>query len=100
MEQPSYAKQDSIGLKSWVDYAQEAKLDDIALFARCVSQTTPVRRVQEGIDLAERLDLKGTPSIIINGWLLGGPPSESELEAMIARTIREGSPFEPPGRSE
>jgi hypothetical protein len=56
--------------------------------------------MQEGIHLAERLDLKGTPPVLVNGWILGRPPSEPELEAMIERTIREGSPFPAPRRGE
>lgn len=50
-----YAKQDSLGLKSWTSYAREAGVPDTIRFARCVASQGEIARVEAGVALADRL---------------------------------------------
>jgi protein-disulfide isomerase len=42
--------------------------------------------------LAEQLDVQGTPTLIVNGWKLGRPPSEEELDRMVKAILAGKSP--------
>jgi protein-disulfide isomerase len=79
--------QDQLGLKSWDDYATAAGVPDIPTFDACIKKTDPIRRVEEGKALGAKLDVQGTPTIIINGWKLGNPPTEAELDQMVQRVL-------------
>ncbi len=84
-----FEKQDSLGLKSWVSFARDAGVSDSARFARCVTDTVHLAAVDRGIALARKLGLKGTPTIVVNGWLFPTPPAESTLMKSI-ETLRSG----------
>src|SRR5882724_646368 len=62
--------QDSLGLKPWSDYATAAGVPDLAAFDVCVKKTDPIPRVEAGMELGKKLDVQGTPTLIINGWKL------------------------------
>jgi len=72
--------------------AKKAAVPDIPAFETCVEKTAPISRVEEGKALGAKLDVKGTPTIIINGWKLGHPPTEAELDQMVRRILAGKSP--------
>jgi protein-disulfide isomerase len=84
------AKQDSFGLKPWTRYATEAHVSDSLSFANCLSDPMITAKVREGLALAERLKLQGTPTVLVNGWelTLGGPTVESDLRTAIERALK------------
>lgn len=86
--------QDQFGLKPWDDYATAAGAPDIAAFDACIKKTDPIPRVEEGKALGAKLDVKGTPTIIINGWKLATPPTEQELDQMVQRILAGKSPVD------
>ena len=86
--------QDQFGLKSWDDYATAAGVPDIPAFDACIKKTDPVPRVEEGKSLGAKLDVKGTPTVVINGWKLGHPPSVEELDQMVQRVFAGKSPVD------
>ncbi len=79
-----FAKQDSIGLKSWDSFAVDAGITDTATFAVCVVDPAPVARLQANIALGERFKVSATPTIFINGWRLDGSPPKQELSRIIS----------------
>ena len=85
-----YAKQDSLGLKSWGSYAREAGIADTAAIARCASDPAPVKRVEAGRELALRWELLGTPTVIINGLRYTNPPTKDELNRVIRDVLKGG----------
>jgi protein-disulfide isomerase len=88
-----YAHQDSIGLKSWGGFARIAGIADTAAIARCAIDPTPVPQIEAGRQFGDRIALRGTPSIIINGWRLGHTPTASELGKLVS-TMKDGKvPF-------
>ncbi len=49
-------------------------------------------RVVEGETLGKKIGVQGTPTVIINGWRLGRPPSEAELDGMVKTILAGKSP--------
>jgi protein-disulfide isomerase len=86
--------QDQFGLKPWEDYAAAAGVPKLGAFDACIKSTDPIPRVEEGKALAAKLDVKGTPTVIINGWKLGHPPSEQELDEMVQRILAGKQPVD------
>jgi len=86
-----FEEQDSLGLKSWDEYAKEAGVADLARFDSCVEDTRSVARIEDGKQLGEKLAVKVTPTLIVNGWMLGRPPTVDELDAMV-KAVLAGKP--------
>lgn len=82
-----YARQDSIGLKPWVSYALDAGIVDTAAFDRCLRADEPSPRIQAGFELGQRLGVRGTPTVIINGWRFNSPPSLTDLTRTIGELL-------------
>jgi protein-disulfide isomerase len=87
-----FDEQDSFGLKPWSEYATEASVSDSATFEACIKSTDPIPRVAEGKALGNQLDVQGTPTVVINGWKLGRPPTLDELAHMVKAILAGKSP--------
>jgi protein-disulfide isomerase len=87
-----FGEQDSFGLKPWSEFATEASVPDSAAFETCIKRTGPIPRVAEGKALGNRLDVQGTPTVVINGWKLGRPPTLDELDHMVKAILAGKSP--------
>ncbi len=77
-----YGKQDSIGLRSWETYARDASVNDTALFRACNSAKAK-ERIIAGRTWGERIELRATPTILVNGWRFSGVPDDRALGAAI-----------------
>jgi len=88
-----FAKQDSLGLKSWASYAAEAGVADSAKFAQCVSDSAPISRIDRGRALGETLAVSGTPTVLVNGWRFSNPPSDSLLTRVVTDLLASKKPF-------
>jgi|SRR5688572_16280039 len=84
-----FLKQDSLGLKTWASYADEARVPDLRRFAQCASDTTQVARIEAGVALGKKLGVPGTPTVMVNGWRFWNPPDRSELLRTVA-ALRDG----------
>lgn len=76
-------KQDSIGLRSWGEFAVEAGIPDTASISRCARNPSPVLRIDSGLVLGERLGVNGTPTVFVNGWRMPGLPTREALVEKI-----------------
>jgi protein-disulfide isomerase len=94
MHDQLFEGQDQFGLKSWDDYATAAGVPDLVSFDACIRKSDSIPRVEEGKALGAKLDVQATPTIIINGWKLGHPPSEQELDQMVQRILAGKSPVD------
>ena len=90
--------QDQFGLKPWHEYATAAGVPDIPAFDACTKKSDPIPRVEEGKELGAKLDVQGTPTIIINGWKLGHPPNAEELNGMVKKILANRSPVTSDGK--
>jgi protein-disulfide isomerase len=88
-----FDEQDALGLKSWSEYATEAGVTDLARFDSCIKDTRPVPRIEEGKQWGAKLDVNATPTLIVNGWMLGEPPTAEELDAMVKAVLAGKNPI-------
>ncbi len=82
-----YAKQDSLGLKSFTQFAAEAGVPDTIAFAQCATSTMPVPAIDSDIAAARRAGGAGTPTIIINGLLIHDLPDSAGLDSLVRQAI-------------
>jgi protein-disulfide isomerase len=74
-----FANQDSLGKRDWSWFGRGAGVTDTARFRRCVADTTTVPIIREGLELGSKVAVRGTPTVLLNGWRYGGVPSDTEL---------------------
>lgn len=79
-----FDKRDSLGVKSWGQFARDAGISDTAQLHRCASDSTLDARINAGIALGEKVKVTGTPTVLVNGWRLSGTPSASKLDSVIS----------------
>ena len=76
-EQKAYTRQD------FTTYAENLNLD-ANRFAACLNDGQMKYRVREDVEEAERVGVKATPTLIINGRLIEGLPSPERLVSLLA----------------
>lgn len=86
-----FAQQDSIGLKPWQRLGAEAGARDSVAFLACMDRA-PHGRIDKGRNLAESLEIRGTPTIYVNGWRFLRPPSDEDLAATIDDVLEGRTP--------
>lgn len=74
-----FAKQDSLGLKPWTAYAAEAGVEDLSRFSDCTADTTKSRAISDGLRIGNELGVRGTPTVMLNGWLYSGGTDSTRL---------------------
>lgn len=87
-----FSKQDSLGTKSWASYAREASITDIPRFAACAADTTAIGRIESGLAVGALLDVKGTPTVIVNGWRFPVTPPDTQFRRVIADLLNGKEP--------
>ncbi|MBX9928965.1 MAG: DsbA family protein [Gemmatimonadaceae bacterium] len=80
----AFDKQDSLGLKSFISFTEDAGIPDTAAFARCASEDAPVGTIEGGLALAKRLDVFATPTVMINGYRYPAPPDSAEFHRILS----------------
>jgi len=98
MHDQLFEHQDDFGLKPWSDFANAAGVPDLGAFDACVKRTDPIPSVEESKALGKKLDIQGTPTIIINGWKLGRPPNADELDGMVRAILAGKTPVTVDGK--
>ncbi len=76
--------QDSIGLRSFESYAARAGVPGMSKFGDCLRDQTIVDRVERDRQVGELIGVSATPTVVVNGWLLPQPPSESEFARIVS----------------
>lgn len=74
---------DSLGLKSWGQYAAAAGIQDTAAVGRCAREGGTVARIERGLALGRRAGVGSTPTVVIDGKRLVPTPTDGELSAIL-----------------
>jgi protein-disulfide isomerase len=82
-----FAKQDSFGLRPWTEFAVDAGLPDQDAFAKCLSGPDTLSLISRGVAAGVKLRIRGTPTILINGWRLPDVPLDT-LPATVRDVLR------------
>lgn len=79
-------KSRGLGFSALKGFAQEIGLDTVA-FNKCLDSGLHKATVDKDLNEARNLRLRGTPSFIINGTKLTGPPSYERLANIIENSL-------------
>ncbi|MBK8249882.1 MAG: thioredoxin domain-containing protein [Gemmatimonadetes bacterium] len=93
MHDAIFRSQDSLGLKTWESYAMDAQVAGMDEFRNCVSRSGSLPAVDSGLQRGHEVPVEGTPTVILNGWLVNRPPRAAELAALIEE-VRQGRRIE------
>jgi protein-disulfide isomerase len=80
-----FAHQDSIGLAAWASFASVAGVPDSLRFQACMDTQAQLDVVSLDSVAARQLNIRGTPTFLINNKLVHGLPSFDSLEAWVRR---------------
>ena len=89
-----YGGQDSLGLKSWGEYARDAGIADTAAGSKCARNPASVARIDAGIAFGKKIHLAFTPTVIVNGWRYSYTPSGADLVGAIDSLAAGRAPFD------
>lgn len=78
-----YGQQDSIGIKSWEDFAAAVQVPDLAEFRACVQEERFRDRVEDDVAAGRAVGVTGTPTFIVNGQMVSGAASLSEVSRWV-----------------
>lgn len=87
-----FAQQDSLGLKPWTSYGTDAGVADTTTFTRCIAKGADQALLNRGPQLGKRVGVAVTPTVIVNGWRLGGS-AYTDLLGVIAEVLDSKSPY-------
>lgn len=80
-----FGHQDSLSLLDWTRVAASVGVRDTSGFHQCLSSPEVARRLVADSTDARRLGVRGTPTVVVNGWLLPGTPTVEQLETYIEK---------------
>jgi protein-disulfide isomerase len=89
-----FQRQRTFGSVPWTDLAKQAGIPDVEQFDKCVADTRPLERIEQGKRLGQKLGILGTPTIIVNGWKLPVPPSLEDLQKIVENVLKGRPPAE------
>jgi protein-disulfide isomerase len=78
-----FAKQDSLGLKSFSDFASEAGIPDSRVFEECQMRAGEWKSLQDDLEAVKKLEIRGTPSFLVGDKLYTGSPPVDEIRALL-----------------
>jgi len=67
----------------WREEAEQAGVTDTAQFDKCMRSGSAEDRLNRDLELARRLDLRGTPSFVTSRRIVWGLPSDSILRDLL-----------------
>ena len=79
----------NIGGKT-LEFARAIPGVDIAAYQSCIDNAMSAGRVAEDIELATAIQVRGTPTIFVNGRRIPSPRSQEELHSAITEATKTG----------
>lgn len=70
---------DSIGVRTWASFAFQAGVGDTSRFVSCLDDAAIERRVMADSMDANRLNVGGTPTFLVNGVRINGLPNDRSV---------------------
>ena len=82
-----FSLRDSLASVDGETIVSRIPLQEPAAFRRCAAQQDTVVQVRRGLEHVERLAIRGTPTLVVNGTLLRDVPTEEQLDSVIIRAL-------------
>lgn len=90
-----FEKQDSLGLKRWTSYADEAGIELPHPFEECVMGSAPFPRIDAGLAMGTEIGVTGTPTVIVNGWRYARAGDfAATMDQAVEAVLHGDSPFD------
>jgi protein-disulfide isomerase len=85
-----FSNQDSLGIRSFQDMANDIGISDASGFQRCLQSRGVDQIINRDIEAARDIGGQGTPTAVIRGMRFDSPPSRAQLDSLltVARTER------------
>ncbi|MBX3174349.1 MAG: thioredoxin domain-containing protein [Gemmatimonadaceae bacterium] len=81
-------RQREFGIASWSELGSDAGVPDLPGFDACLSEPRVRERVDAARNQALAWGINATPTFVVNGFLLGVPPSASRLSRWLGESKR------------
>jgi protein-disulfide isomerase len=91
MHDALFAGRDSLGERSWSNFASAAGVGDLLKFEACMADSSAVAPVRRDVEAGKRLGIRGTPTLLLDGHRINGVLPLDTLDAMIQRALRDAS---------
>jgi predicted DsbA family dithiol-disulfide isomerase len=85
--------QDSLSTIPMPKFAERAVVRDSEAFTACLRDSTALAPVNLGRQIGERLGVRGTPTVYLNGWRTPTVGRDSALASAIAAVLAGKDPF-------
>jgi protein-disulfide isomerase len=83
-----FAEAESIGVRSWGRFARDIGVPDTASFSKCVRDSLPAQVVHRDELDGKALDIKATPTMLLDDRLLQGAPTLEKMQDLIASRVK------------
>ena len=87
-----FARQDSLGLLTFMEIARAAGVPDLGAFAKCDSTSGAVESIELDLRAAKELGAHVTPTVLMGGRMYSGAPSLPILDSLVADVLRKKHP--------
>lgn len=84
-----FERRDSVGRIPWSELGKRAGVSDVRVFERCLTDSSAKAVVLRDRADADRLQIRGTPSFLVDGVRFTGVPSQTVIDSLIASAIRK-----------
>lgn len=78
-----FSRQPELGTVGFEELARDAGVADLAHFRRCMQSAAVDSLIDQGLALGAELGLRGTPMVVIDGFVLERPPSATQLTLIL-----------------
>jgi protein-disulfide isomerase len=85
-----FGRQAELGEISWLDLADQAGISDLSLFRSCLDEQSGIAAVKRDSADGERLGVRGTPTLLVNGRRIQGVPPSDSLRAYVIEALAAG----------
>ena len=87
-----YRQQDSLGSRSWAQFANDAGLQDTIPFETCRKEPGIASRIESATAARTAARIQGTPTVWVNSWQYSTPPDFDRLLKDIRLIAAGGEP--------
>lgn len=78
---------DSLGKVPWTTLAARSGIEDKPAFDSCMKSDRAAARLRDDSLAAAALRISGTPTVMVNRWMLNEPPTHEALEKLIDKEL-------------
>jgi protein-disulfide isomerase len=87
-----FQHQDSLGKIPWSTFATRAGVKQPAAFDACLTSSRTLAELRSDSLAGEALHIIGTPTVLVNKWMLNETPTFDVLEKFIAQSLSNAKP--------